>query len=237
MPGDYVITASYYQNNTLAYSKEITLRIEDEGDYVFDLLLYPVPENGVTGIISTRINDPNGINPPEQTGTDSLNASYLSIALMLFLILGGVYKFSRKDQKTKKNRAQEGKSNMSGLLVKVLGKSTDSGIKSASGNYGKAVFLTEPVIEPGDNYDGDNSYINTAALNKQPVSPDLHEVLDIIRGHKGRITQKDLRSRLSYSEVKVSLMLSELEKRGLIKKFRNGRENIVVLVYEDPEEP
>ncbi|WP_269852175.1 hypothetical protein [Methanosarcina horonobensis] len=102
MPGDYVITASYYQNNTLAYSKEITLRIEDEGDYVFDLLLYPVPENGVTGIISTRINDPNGINPPEQTGTDSLNASYLSIALMLFLILGGVYKFSRKDQKNEK---------------------------------------------------------------------------------------------------------------------------------------
>ena len=79
-----------------------------------------------------------------------------------------------------------------------------------------------------------NPIIETAALKRSsPLSTDLREILDVIRGHKGRITQKDLRSKLEYSEVKVSLMLSELEKRGLIKKFKNGRENIVILIDEE----
>lgn len=33
-PGNYVTTASYYRNNTLVYSKQTTLKIEDEGNYV-----------------------------------------------------------------------------------------------------------------------------------------------------------------------------------------------------------
>ena len=78
----------------------------------------------------------------------------------------------------------------------------------------------------------ENSETEIASQKKLPLSSDFCEVLDIIRGHKGRITQKDLRSKLDYSEVKVSLLLSELEKRGLIRKFKNGRENIVVLVDE-----
>jgi len=44
------------------------------------------------------------------------------------------------------------------------------------------------------------------------------------------ITQKDLCSRSKYSEVKVSLMLSNLEKRKRIKKFKRGRENLVILL-------
>lgn len=89
--------------------------------------------------------------------------------------------------------------------------------------------MIEPVIESGE-----ISVIEANALKNEPLTPELNDVLNIIRGNKGRITQKDLRGRLKYSEVKVSLLLSELEKRGLIKKFKNGRENIVVLIEEDP---
>ena len=227
VPGDYTITARYYQNNTLTYSKEATLKIEGEGNYVFDLLLYPVSENPVTETIADKTNNLNSVNPTEQTRTDSSTIRYLPIALTLFLLLGGGYKLSRKHKKMEKNRFQEGKFNIPGLLVKVLGKSIGSGVRPEFGNIGEAVSVTEPIIEPAD-----NSEIETAALKKLPLSTDLREVLDIIRGHKGRITQKDLRSRLKYSEVKVSLLLSELEKRGLIKKFKNGRENIVILIDE-----
>ena len=87
--------------------------------------------------------------------------------------------------------------------------------------------MTEPITETAE-----NSEIETAALKKLPLSTDLNEVLDAIQSHRGRITQKDLRSRLEYSEVKVSLLLSELEKRGLIKKLKRGRENIVILTDE-----
>ncbi|WP_160174922.1 helix-turn-helix transcriptional regulator [Methanococcoides methylutens] len=58
---------------------------------------------------------------------------------------------------------------------------------------------------------------------------DLQEVLDIIIANEGRITQKDLRSKIRYSEGKVSLMLSELEAKGYVEKFRKGRGNVIIL--------
>ncbi|WP_440951876.1 helix-turn-helix transcriptional regulator [Methanococcoides sp. FTZ1] len=58
---------------------------------------------------------------------------------------------------------------------------------------------------------------------------DLQEVLDIIIANGGRITQKDLRSKIRYSEGKVSLMLSELEAKGYVEKFRKGRGNVIIL--------
>ena len=226
VPGDYTITARYYQNNTLTYSKEATFKIEDEGNYVFDLLLYPISEYPVTEPISAKIN-PYSVNPPEQTGTDPSTISYLPIALTLILLFGGGYKLSRKYKKTNKNRFLEGKFNIPGFLAKVPGKSTGSEVRPEFGNIGEAVSIAEPIIEPAVHLE-----IETAALKKPPLSIYLREVLDVIRGHKGRITQKDLRSKLEYSEVKVSLLLSELEKRGLITKFKNGRENIVILMDE-----
>lgn len=66
-----------------------------------------------------------------------------------------------------------------------------------------------------------------------PLPADLQEVMDIIRGQGGRITQKELRSRLKYSEGKVSLMLTDLERRGLVEKFKRGRGNVVIIKEEE----
>ena len=66
-----------------------------------------------------------------------------------------------------------------------------------------------------------------------PIPSDLQEILDILRTQGGRMTQKDMRKRLKYSEGKVSLMLLDLEKRGKIQKFKKGRGNVLFLVDED----
>ncbi|MCQ6961878.1 hypothetical protein PV02_01400 [Methanolobus chelungpuianus] len=66
-----------------------------------------------------------------------------------------------------------------------------------------------------------------------PVPADLQEILDILVSQGGRMTQKDMRKRLRYSEGKVSLMLLDLEKRGKIQKFKKGRGNIIFLVGEE----
>jgi len=226
-PGDYTITASYHQNNILTYSKETTIKIEDEGSYVLDLLLYPVSENRVTETVAARKNQ-NEINPNRQTEVGSSTISYLPVAFTLLVLFAGSYKLSKKYKNMTENRFQKGEFKTSGLLEKILCKITYSGTKKECRNPGKTIFVSETVIEPGDNSD-----IETAALKKQPLSAELSETLDIIRGNKGRITQKDLRGRLKYSEVKVSLLLSELEKRELIKKFKKGRENIVILTEEE----
>ena len=225
-PGYYTITASYYRNNILVYSKETTIKIEGEGSYVLDLLLYPVSENRVTETTASRKNQ-NEINPTEQTEASPSTLNYLPVALMLLALFAGSYKLSNKHKKIEENRPQKREFKTTGIIEKTLSKITHFERKPEYRNSGKAVFASEPIIESGD-----NSEIETAALKKQPLSAELSETLDIIRGNKGRITQKDLRGRLKYSEVKVSLLLSELEKRGLIKKLKNGRENIVVLMEE-----
>lgn len=234
-PGDYVITARYYRNNSIIYSKETTLKIEEEGNYVFDLLLYPVSENPVKETAEDEISNVNNVNPTEKTRTDFFTVSYLPVALMVLFLLGGGYKLSRKQKKMKINRSQEGKFDATGILANILAKIPGSGVKPGFENIREAASAKELVIDPGE--PGieivDNSKIEPADLRKSPLSNDLREVLDVIRGHRGRITQKDLRSRLQYSEVKVSLLLSELEKRGLIKKFKHGRENIVTLTDKE----
>lgn len=233
-PGDYTIKASYYENNSLIYSKETTIEIEDEGTYVLDLLLYPVSDKRATETVAAKMNS-NGAVAGGQTKNIFSIISYLPVAIALFLpvaivvaivlfLLGGVYEITKKYRKRNEKRSQQGKINISGLLVKALTRPTYSGVNPVGEEP-----MIEPVIESGE-----ISVIEANALKNEPLTPELNDVLNIIRGNKGRITQKDLRGRLKYSEVKVSLLLSELEKRGLIKKFKNGRENIVVLIEEDP---
>ncbi len=61
---------------------------------------------------------------------------------------------------------------------------------------------------------------------------DLKEALKEIINSGGRITQKELRNKLRYSEAKVSLIISDLERRGIVEKVKKGRGNIIFLKDE-----
>ncbi|RME77284.1 hypothetical protein D6774_04980 [Candidatus Woesearchaeota archaeon] len=54
-------------------------------------------------------------------------------------------------------------------------------------------------------------------------------VIDLLKEHGGRMTQKELRKHIPLSEAKVSLMVSELEAENKIKKIKKGRTNILIL--------
>lgn len=58
---------------------------------------------------------------------------------------------------------------------------------------------------------------------------DLKKVLELIKSEGGRITQKELRKKLGFSEAKVSLIVADLERRGLVEKVKKGRGNIIFL--------
>lgn len=49
VPGDYNITASYYQNSSVTYTASETIQIKDQGKYVRDLLLLPVYSEELMG--------------------------------------------------------------------------------------------------------------------------------------------------------------------------------------------
>lgn len=357
VPGDYTITAKYYQNSTLIYSAEETVKIKDEGKYVLDLLLLPVysdelmDSSGVNGFSrntseSTENSSSDNINPVTDTaagqitnsgkdnssnagtagGADLLSINYLLTALLLFLLLVAGYRLARKDKKSEEKKPEErgritGKGHTTGnlsepgkvseLLVKTPDKTAEPSHKSSEKRVeaenlspelkqdsqaqeyqmkpSESILAAEqvagPVKEPVKppvkeslpeipekkaqtepaEINEESSVDETrsarsepqeekqeipfeestdkpaespgierpASRKKFPLPADLQEVMDIIRGQGGRITQKDLRSRLKYSEGKVSLMLADLERRELIEKFKRGRGNVVILRDEE----
>ncbi len=64
---------------------------------------------------------------------------------------------------------------------------------------------------------------------EQRIDEDLDKVLNIIKKEGNRTTQKHIREQLGLSEAKVSLMVTELEDKGIVKRIKKGRSNIVIL--------
>lgn len=67
-------------------------------------------------------------------------------------------------------------------------------------------------------------------IRKAELGEEETKVLNIIKENEGRIEQKQLREILNFSESKMSLIVAELEVLGYVKKFKNGRENIIKLM-------
>ena len=58
---------------------------------------------------------------------------------------------------------------------------------------------------------------------------DLEKIIKIIKHEGGRTTQKELRKQIPLSEAKISLMIAELEHKGVVEKIKKGRGNIIIL--------
>lgn len=72
------------------------------------------------------------------------------------------------------------------------------------------------------------------AENKEPKRGDkVEDVIKVIKEEGGRTTQKDIRKKIPLSEAKISLMIAELEDKGVIKKIKKGRGNIIILNKKD----
>ncbi len=304
-PGDYSITAKYYQNNTLTHSATETIKIKGDGNYVLDLLLLPVyseelmNSSGIdvfsknstsierkTETKSTlhKINTSNDVNITEKSGFNFINVNYLLIFLMLLILLVGSYQFFGKHKMAKMTPHSEktrheieepvGIVKTQELSMKVPYKIIDPDVmqdfqddtEENESTTNPVTKLKSEILEMKTQAENEEEYpiqeteipenetelaklwveeenikisLEESAENpkiktpipekKLPLPADLQGVIDIIRGQGGRITQKNLRSRLKYSEGKVSLMLADLEKRELIEKFKRGRGNIVIL--------
>jgi len=54
-------------------------------------------------------------------------------------------------------------------------------------------------------------------------------VVDALKRCGNRLTQKELREKVTFGEAKTSLVVAELEEAGIVKKIKQGRGNIIVL--------
>jgi len=72
--------------------------------------------------------------------------------------------------------------------------------------------------------------ISKLIKSKEEIEADeAKKIIEFIKKHGSRITQKDIRKNFPSSEAKISLILTELEEKGIIKKIKRGRGNIIVL--------
>ena len=193
VPGDYLITASYFQNNTITSYMEETISITNDGDYVMDLLLLPAYDEQLlneteSSDISEALDEETGIIEEENAS----RIPYFIIAAILVLLIAG--------------------------FAVYVSKSKSGGEKVLPEEAATPTVEIEEMIETG----------TPEEISSLP--PDLQEVLDIIEANSGRITQKELRSKMKYSEAKVSLMVSDLQNRGLVEKFKKGRGNVIRLI-------
>jgi hypothetical protein len=62
---------------------------------------------------------------------------------------------------------------------------------------------------------------------KIELDNDAKSVLRVLEGMEGRATQKELKETLKFSDAKLSLILTELEQLGRVRKFRRGRANVI----------
>ena len=53
--------------------------------------------------------------------------------------------------------------------------------------------------------------------------------LKIVLENERKITQKEIRKKISLSEAKISQIISELVEEGKLKKIRQGRINILII--------
>jgi len=63
--------------------------------------------------------------------------------------------------------------------------------------------------------------------SSEDLEEDAQEVLSFIQAEQ-RLTQKRIREEFHYSQSKISLILTDLEDRGLIRKIKRGRGNVIV---------
>ncbi len=207
--GTYTIRAEYYHGNVLEYYAEENITIVGDGNFVLDLLMFPPIEDA---FLYEDINFSEDLydyeEPDKITGEDDSLVSPVLIAIFFILIAGfALFLWGRRRR-------------------------SESDVKGAQGGdarYEPPEPEMEPEPEPEIKEEGFERSEESEGLEESDIPSDLQEVLSVIRDDDGRISQKELRARLKYSEAKVSLMITDLEDRGLVKKVKKGRGNVIIL--------
>ncbi|WP_226990596.1 helix-turn-helix transcriptional regulator [Methanosarcina acetivorans] len=283
-PGTYLITANYFEENTVVYrAEEKFIVTDDDGEYVHDLLLFPTYQEDLLdqGNLENVDLDFGETEPQPQANSQNTVLALALLALCILLVAGY---FLKKGKSTPPEKTAGFPEKTETLHVSSEAEASEldaSGsekftvaAETAGSEPGKVgIEASEINSEPSEtlNLETQSENISETELpvqqnvklseaskvpvisqsipsfeegldslgSEDPESPetnlpdDLKEIMNLIRANGNRITQRELRKKSPYSESKVSLMLSDLEERGLIEKFKRGRGNIIRIPDEE----
>ncbi|MBN2101256.1 MAG: hypothetical protein JW716_00095 [Candidatus Aenigmarchaeota archaeon] len=160
--GKYSIEA-VMQSEKMKYASTESIKITDDGEYVFDILLFP-DLNEEIELVEEDFDFSDIIE--KDTRAEDYLFTVVIVAIIVFIIVAAyAYHRTKKVRKTKSKKVTD--------------------------------------------------------------LPD--KVLEFIKNEDGRTTQKEIRKKFPFSEAKISLVMAELEDKGIIKKIKKGRGNVIVL--------
>jgi uncharacterized membrane protein len=255
-PGTYTITANYLEGNRIVYTATEEVVITDEGEYVHDLLLFPPSNEELLNQdeFEAPVLDYEETRTVSRPGSQYTFLVSALLALIVLMLAGYFLKKSLdkpadihfpeenrqpyllEPEKPVKDAifSQEAKIDTAENVIKNLKTNSaqpnleseeipkTGGVlqqRNGSAEEAQDSFLNEE--EPG------KSSSRSSKHSKINLPDDLKELLELVYASGNRISQRELRKKSPYSESKVSLMLSDLEERGLIEKFKRGRGNII----------
>lgn len=292
-PGTYLITANYFEGERVIYTANETVVVSDKGEYVRDLLLFPISQEDLLNQDQLEISE---LGLEDAKAGSQGNSQTIFVVVILFsfiaLLLTGYFLGMRHRKNPQivshyQERGREFPALQAGnsmqepiedaeffeehvpepvpelveTSIERVQTRPETGVPGLEADLSpataKATRLEEAdpgLGESGDNINlekGNKSTCQVESQNSDKIGlpsknkeaenlnshvtkgpefslpEDLRELLEVIRHCGNRITQRELRKKSPYSESKVSLMLSDLEERGLIEKFKRGRGNII----------
>jgi uncharacterized membrane protein len=79
-------------------------------------------------------------------------------------------------------------------------------------------------------YIRENTIIKKRQIEESNIlDDDLKKILSLLRKNKGRLSQKDIGRHFAYTDAKISLMITELEDKKIVRRVKRGRSNIIFL--------
>jgi uncharacterized membrane protein len=210
--GSYRITAVQYQNNKSFAKAEENVTAVDEGDYVIDLFLYPNLEEEQSILNSTSI-----ITVPNDENMSVVTIIFI-VAALAGLAVGFQIVFNGFTKKNKQEKGNGDAGKKEDAKAAPLGHARDEIAEKAS----DVSAATHPKAVPAEEQKDKKEKV-------EELDDDLKKVLDILKAEGGRTTQKEIRKHIPLSEAKVSLIITEMEVKGMVEKIKKGRGNIIIL--------
>jgi len=206
--GDYAFTIkpgnyTLYAHTALAKATE-SIIIDDDNNYTLDLILEDTSPSVSEGLILQE-SDLN-VSSSNISDTNKSKDILLLVGLILIVVLALII-----------------------LYILVYEKK----IKSKSSRYDihHKQDTNHDAIRESTKHDIANETKNPVAKSESQLDEYAHNALQLIKKEK-RTTQKDLRKEIPLSEAKISLIVTELEDKGKIRKIKKGRGNILIFVKD-----
>ncbi len=219
-----------------------TVTVQTEGDFVIDLLLFPTFDE--EDAMLDDVNEENDLNISDDLDILSYKKDITGYVIALFLVvLVNVLFLFRKRLKAFYSYVRlvlrhETETQALEYQKKKVKESIEESINKSNNkpNDKKIEVLSEGFISKNStshiksDVESDSSSVSKSEIDSYRDDEHVKAIIDCIKKEDGRTTQKIIRKEVPLSEAKISLVLTELEHRGVIKKYKTGRSNVVVLV-------